>query len=239
MWERAISSIFGGRNIQLSHVGMVFEPTAEALVRWRKWLWHVARDQWLVWMPGCLVGVGLPAMMSLMFLPRGFFLNDPWKTAVITADGVLENVGPQWGNTFWVATLLCAFLVLATGLAPGADVFLRRWVDVMWIANRNVRSFDPKSIRYVYFGVLAIYIFFGVIMLSLERPTTLLFLGTLIMNFALAFTCLHTLTVNLTLLPRPLRPSWFCCIGLFLSGLFFLTVATISTWVTLKEKGII
>ena len=233
----AIPSIFGGRHIQLSHVGMVFEPTAEALVRWRRWFWHVARDQWAVWMPACLVGVGLPAMMSLMFLDRGFFLDDPWQTAVITADGVRQSFGIPWGQTFWVLTLLCAFLVLATGIAPGVDGFLRRWVDVIWIASRRVRSFDPKSIRYVYFGVLAVYIIFGLIMLCLEPPTTLLFISTLMMNFALGFTCLHTLAVNLILLPRPLRPGWFCRISLFFTGLFFLSVATISTWTTLQARG--
>ena len=176
-------------------------------------------------------------MMSLMFLPRGFFLDDAWQTAVITADGVRESAGPTWGPLFWVLSLLCAFLVLATSLAPGADGFLRRWVDVIWIASRRVRKLDPKSVRYVYFGGLAIYITFGIIMLSREPPTTLLFIGTLIMNFALGFSCLHTLAVNLILLPPPLRPGWFCRISLLLAGLFFLAVATISTWATLQAKG--
>ena len=96
---------------------------------------------------------------------------------------------------------------------------------------------DPKSIRYLYFGVLTLYTVFGVIMLTREKPTTLLFWGTLIMNFALGFSCWHTLAVNMVLLPRPLRPGWFCRIGLFVAGLFFLTVATISTWSTLKTRG--
>jgi len=235
----AIPSIIGGRNVSLSHVGMVFQPTAEALTRWRRWFWHVARDQWAVWMPGCIVGVGLPAMMSLMFLPRGFFLDDQWQTAVITADGVRESAGATWGQWLWILTLLCAFLVLATGLAPGVDGFLRRWVDVIWIASRSVRTLDPKAIRYLYFGVLSVYIVFGVIMLWPEPPTTLLFIGTLIMNFALGFSCLHTLAVNLILLPRPLRPGWFCRISLLMAGLFFLTVATIATWTTLRAKGIV
>ena len=235
----AIPSIVGGRNIQLSHVGMVFEPTKDALVRWKRWFWIVARDQWAIWMPGCIVGVGLPAMMSLMFLPRGFFLNDAWRTAVITADGLREAAGATWGPAFWTASLVCAFLVLFTGAAPGVDGFLRRWVDIIWIANPVARSLNPKAIRYLYFGVLLVYTVFGVIMLCLEKPTTLLFIGTLIMNFALGFSCWHTLVVNMVLLPRPLRPGWFCRIALFCAGLFFLTVATISTWSTLRAKGLI
>jgi hypothetical protein len=98
---------------------------------------------------------------------------------------------------------------------------------------------DPKSIRYVYFGILSLYTVFGITMLCLEPPVTLLFIGTLIMNFALGSTCLHTLVVNTVLLPRPLRPGWFCRISLFMAGLFFLAVATISTWTTLQARGII
>ena len=233
----AIPSIIGGRNIQLSHVGMVFEPTEAALVRWRKWFWHVARDQWLVWMPGCLVGVGLPAMMSLMFLPRGFYLDDAWQTAVITADGVRDSFGAEWGGFFWTLTILCSFLVLATGIAPGVDGLLRRWVDVYWIASRRARNFNPGSIRYVYFAVLIVYAVLGVIFLCFEKPTTLLFIGTLIMNFAFCFTCLHTLVVNTTLLPKSLRPGWFCRVALLITAVFFLTVATIATITSLQAMG--
>ncbi|MAV38589.1 MAG: hypothetical protein CMJ59_24390 [Planctomycetaceae bacterium] len=233
----AIPSIIGGRNIQLSHVGAVFEPTAEALGRWRRWFWHVARDQWTIWMPGCFVGVGLPAMMSVMFLPRGFFVDDTWQTAVFTANGLRDSIGPEWGNLFWMMSLFCAFIVLATGVTPGADGFLRRWVDVIWIASPRARRLDPKSIRYVYFGVLTVYATFGVIMLARETPTTLLFISALLSNFALGFTCLHTLAVNLILLPRELRPGWFCRVALLLAGLFFLFVATIATWTTLQARG--
>ena len=69
-------------------------------------------------MPSCFVGIALPAMLSLMFLPRGFFLDDQWQTALITANGVRDGVGPEWGNLFWIFTLLCVFLVLGSGVTP-------------------------------------------------------------------------------------------------------------------------
>ncbi len=56
------------------------------------------------------------------------------------------------------------------------------------------------------------------------------------MNFALGFSCWHTLAINLTLLPSALRPGWFVRIAMALSGLFFLTLATITT---LTALGII
>ena len=122
---------------------------------------------------------------------------------------------------------------------PGPGQRSRRWVDVFWIASRSARNFDPKSIRYVYFSALAVYAVLGIIMLSLEQPVTLLFIATLIMNFALGFSCLHTLAVNLLLLPVPLRPGWMSRMGLLLAGLFFLAVALLSTVTTLHQKGII
>ncbi len=225
----AIPSLVGGRRVQLSHVGMVFEPDNESMTKWRGWFRHLVRDQLAVWMPGCFVGVALPAMLSLMFLPRGFQDDDKWRTATVTADGVYESVGPVWGPVFWVLVLLCGFLVLGPSVTPATDTFLRRWVDVFWIASRRAHSLDPSAIRYVYFVVLAVYAGFGVTMLCLEKPQTLLFIATLLMNFALGASCLHTLYVNLTLLPRELRPGWINRIGLALSGIFFLFFAVLTT----------
>ncbi len=150
-----------------------------------------------------------------------------------------DGFGAEWGHLFWILTLLCAFLVLGSGVTPGTDGFLRRWVDVFWIASRTARSFDPRSIRYVYFSALAVFAVLGIILLLLEPPVTLLFIATLLMNFALGFSCLHTLAVNLVLLPAQLRPGWISRIGLFLTGLFFLAVALLSTVMTLSQKGII
>ncbi|MEZ6047123.1 MAG: Nramp family divalent metal transporter [Planctomycetaceae bacterium] len=67
----AIPSIVGGQNIQLSHVGVVFEPNAESLPRWKRWYKHIVRDQLVVWMPACFFGLALPSMLSVEFPDRG------------------------------------------------------------------------------------------------------------------------------------------------------------------------
>jgi len=66
-------------------------------------------------------------------------------------------------------------------------------------------------------------------MLSLKQPTELLVIATLIYNFALGFSCWHTLAVNGTLLPKELRPGWPLRVALFLAGAFFWMIATLST----------
>ncbi|MGE3999292.1 MAG: Nramp family divalent metal transporter, partial [Planctomycetaceae bacterium] len=229
----AIPSMIGGSSIQLSHVGSVFQITKESLRRWHRWYRHVLRDQLVVWMPACFVGLALPSMLSAQFLQRGTQVSDKWVAATMTADGVAEAVGPRLGSYFWFMTLFCGFLVLAPSMATSVDGVIRRWVDVFWTSSRRLREVDPKNIRYVYFGVLSVYAVFGIAMLSMNEPQTLLTIATTIYNFALGFSCWHTLALNLTLLPRELRPNWFVRVALFLAGLFFWVIATLSALTTL------
>jgi len=237
----AIGSVVGGHHLQLSHVGTVFIPNEsdESMPRWKRWYKHVVRDQLVVWMPACFLGLALPSMLSVQFLARGTEVEDRWTAAAMTADAVSDAVGrtvSSLGPAFWFMTLFCGFLVLAPSMATSADGFIRRWVDVFWTSSKKLHKVDPKNIRFVYFGVLVVYVAFGMTMLSLEKPSTLLTIATTIFNFALGISCWHTLAVNTLLLPKPLRPNWFVRISLFLAGLFFLTIATVSA---LQKFGMI
>jgi hypothetical protein len=53
--------------------------------------------------------------------------------------------------------------------------------------------------------------------------------ATLGFNFALGFSCFHTLVVNAFLLPRELRPGIFPRLMLVLGGLFFLALGVLTT----------
>jgi hypothetical protein len=233
----AIPSMVGGRHIELSHVGMVFRVTAESLQRWRRWVWHVVRDQLVIWMPACLLGMALPSMLSVQFLRRGTEVSD-WYAAGMTADGVSHTVADSWGilagSAMWYMTLLCGFLVLGPGMTASADGTIRRWVDVIWTSSRRLRALDPKHIRIVYFSVLMGFMGIGLVLLSMGKPLGLLKVATLIMNFALGFSCFHTLVVNVSLLPKELRPGWFARFGLLASGVFFSTLATITIVETVR-----
>ncbi|MBI2824742.1 MAG: Nramp family divalent metal transporter [Planctomycetia bacterium] len=226
----AIPSVFGGQNIALSHVGMVFDVNAESLPRWHRWYRHLMRDQLVLWMPACFIGLALPSIMSVQFLPRGT-TADEWAAAGMTADGAASHIGAQWGSSwgtlFWYLTLFSGFMVLAPTMASTIDGIVRRWVDVFWTSSARLRTWEPHHIRNLYFYVLAGYTVFGLTMLAVGKPLTLLKIGTNIMNFALGFSCWHTLVLNHVLLPRELRPNWFMRIALFLAGLFFLVLATI------------
>jgi hypothetical protein len=234
----AIPSMIGGQHLELSHVGKVFLVSQEAVSRWHRWVKHVVRDQVVIWMPACFLGVALPSMLSIQFLPRGTTAKD-WGAAAMTADGVSQHVAeatmPWLGSVAWYATILCGFMVLGPSVASTADGVIRRWVDVFWTSSPRLQAMDPKKIRYVFFWAVVAYAIFGVIALSLGKPLQLLKISANIMNFALGFSCWHTLAVNLLLLPKELRPNWFMRIGLFFAGLFFIALATITAVHELRQ----
>ena len=225
----AIPSVFGGHGLSLSHVGRVFEVNQKSLPRWRRWYRHVMRDQLVVWMPACFIGLALPAMLSVQFLPFGT-QSDDWGMAVMTAGGVQQSVtrssGAALGNFCWFMTIFCGFLVLAPTLCQTADGVIRRWVDVFWTSSARMRRMKDEAVKSVYFKVLVGYALFGLVMLSLP-PGMLITYATMFYNIALGVSCWHTLGINLTLLPPALRPNWFVRIALSLTGLFFFGLGVI------------
>jgi hypothetical protein len=231
----AIPSVVGGHQLKLSHVGKVFEVTAENVRRFKGWYRHVLRDQLVVWAPACFLGVALPSMLSVQFLKRGTEASN-WATAAMTADGLAAAAGPAFGPICWFMTLFCGFLVLAPSNSTTADGFLRRWVDVLWTGSAAMRRLDSYKIRYVYFFFLCVYVTFGMIALSLSEPRQLILWATAVYNYALGISCWHTLAVNLTLLPPELRPRWLARVGLVLAGTFFTALAVVTT---LKTLGVI
>jgi hypothetical protein len=231
----AIPSVIGGQSLQLAHVGMVFLISSESVRRFRSWYRHVLRDQLVVWMPACFLGLALPSMLSIQFLKRGTEVPES-AVAAMTAEGVARAVGPTWGPLFWYLTISCGVLVLAPSAVTTADGVLRRWVDVFWTASPRLRRLEPHRIRLVYFGTLVAYAMFGLVALWWGRPGKLLLWATTIYNFALGFSCWHVLATNLTLLPREIRPNYFIRIGLTLAGAFFLALGVV---VTLQNFGYI
>jgi hypothetical protein len=224
----AIPSVVGGHQLKLSHVGKVFEVTAENVQRFRGWYRHVLRDQLVIWVPACFLGVAMPSMLSVQFLKRGTEATG-WATAAMTADGLAAAAGPRFGPLCWFMTLFCGFLVLGPSISTLTDGFLRRWVDVFWTGNARMRALDPGMIKYVYFSFLCAYVVFGLTALSLSEPRQLILWATTLYNYALGVSCWHTLAVNSILLPRELRPGWGIRILLVVTGLYFTALAVITT----------
>ncbi len=229
----AIPSAIGGRTIRLSHTGKVFEPAGENLTRWRGWLRHIRRDQLLLWAPGCVLGMALPAMFSYEFI-RGVSDVSGHAVAALSA----EAIAARHGRIFWFLTLLCGFLIMAPTQVSQLDNICRRWTDVLWTGWGRLRRLEGHKVKYVYYTILALYGAWGLVALRLTpSPLVLAIASGVMMNFALGFSALHTLYVNLRLLPGPLRPGWWMRAGLVACALFYLGISSIAfrqQWPNLK-----
>ncbi|WP_437188460.1 Nramp family divalent metal transporter [Planctomicrobium sp. SH668] len=233
----AIPSIVGGQSITLSHVGKVFPVNEESLKRWKGWMSVLNRDQFFVWLPACFMGIALPSMLSIQFLERGVSVDDKWRAAALTADGVAAAVGGSWTTLFWNLTLFCGFLVLITSCITTMDGALRRWVDVAWTSSPLVRKMNVAWIGRFYFGALCLYGGIGLVLLNLAQPQSLLLYTTTFYNFALGISCFHVIVINHTLLPREIRPGWGKTALLFLAGLFYTVIAVIATLLAFNVIG--
>jgi len=235
----AIPSAFGGHSVKLSHMGMVFPINKDSIARFRAWYRHVLRDQLIVWMPACFIGLALPSMLSVQFLDRGLEAST-WTAAGMTAEGVEKAVapayGPTMGATFWFLTLFCGFIILALSNTSTADGYFRRWVDVVWTGLPALRNWDPRRAGQIYFGFLCVYVVGGLMMLTLVNGNNIMPIATTIYNCALGFSCFHVLYLNLALLPRELRPTWKVRIMMTLAGLFFMCVSTAQVVGMIAEK---
>lgn len=231
----AIPSLVGGIDVQLSHVGKVFLVSKQALERWKGWYRHILRDQLMVWMPACFIGLGLPSLLSVEFLQRGADLPNSWATAGMTAAKVQERVGGQLGNVSWYMIVFCGVLVLVPTVTGTADGFIRRWVDVFWSASARLRKLGPEKIKQVYVCALLFYVSTGVVFLLIGNPIMLIKVATAILNIALGASCWHVVAVNSILLPKEIRPNYFIRAGLIAAGIFFWSMAIPSICMTYKE----
>jgi hypothetical protein len=141
----AIPSAIGGRTIQLSHTGKIFDLTPQNLATWRRWLGVIHRDQFALWLPGCILGMALPAMFSYEYLRGGVANIDGNAVAAMTADALAQRHGP----VFWFLTLLCGFLIMAPTQVSQLDQIARRWTDVLWIGSQRLHGVEDHKVKLV------------------------------------------------------------------------------------------
>ena len=87
----------------------------------------------------------------------------------------------------------------------------------------------------MYFAFLCGYCCIGLGILIWVPQGLIMKVATNIYNYALGISCLHVLYVNLTLLPRELKPNGFIRGALVFSAVFFIGLAYITTLTLLPE----
>jgi hypothetical protein len=231
----AIPSAVGGRHVSLSHIGKVFVIDEGNLRKWKGWWKYILTDQYFIWLPGCVMGMALPALLSIEFASSSpMFGHDVlYAQSLISADGIRNAPGlaDSTRQTLWMATLFVGLMVFLPSQMAIVDDFARRWTDIIWSSVPRIRNrlLSHQASR-IYYTILACYITWSFISATIflmfgDAPKLMVLVIANLNNVALGVTSFHVLWINLTLLPKPLRPRWYSQLGILLCGIFYCGMA--------------
>ena len=220
-----IPAAVGGKKVNLAHTGFIFVPTPEAMARWRGW-WRIVRaDQWGVFFVGALLGMVLPALLYVTFLPGGTDIRGLGIAATL-AQSVRGTAGPALGFT---VAFMGAWILFKTQLDI-IEGMTRAITDILWTGSSRVRAWRGGDVRQIYYSVLGAIVLWGIIGLRLAQPIVLLQLGANMAGIVFIIGSLHILWVNTTLLAPELRPPLWRRAALVAMALFYGTF--VSLWLS-------
>ena len=230
MGQRAgyIPGAVGGHTVNLAHSGFIFAPDEGAMRRWWGW-WRVVRaDQWGVFFTGAILGMVLPALLYVTFIPRGSDIQGLGISAAL-ASSVGARAGAVLGG---VIAFLGAWILFKTQL-DNLEGMVRAITDILWTGSSRVRAWRNGDVRAVYYSVLATVVVWGIVALRLAQPIVLLKLGANVAGFVFIVASLHLLYINTRLLPPHVRPPMWrraALVGMSLFYGFFVTFSLRSLW---------
>ncbi|HYU18016.1 MAG TPA: Nramp family divalent metal transporter [Chloroflexota bacterium] len=226
-----IPAVVGGHRVELAATGKVFEPTPENVSTFRQWWRYIRFDQGWVWTVGCFLGMGLPALLTVQFIPPGTQIGG-MAVAVRQAEGIsnafggLANVS---GSLLWYLTLLTGFWILYSTQLGIMDLLPRTVTDILWTSNPGVRSWSNGDVRKVYYSILVVFVVWGCIAINLAQPFILILLGAFTAGLMMSIYGIHVSIVNRKFLPPEVQaPLWRDLTLWVFSGFFgFFTTVTI------------
>ena len=197
-----IPAAVGGQHVNLAHTGYLVTPTPENLKRWRGW-WRIVRaDQWGVFCVGAAVGMMLPALLYVTYLPAGTNIQGLGISAALAS-----SLGAREGAALGVVLgILGAWLLFKTQLDL-TEALVRAITDILWTGSRRVRSWRGGDVRAVYYTVLAIAAAWGIFALRLAQPIILLQIAANVAGVVFVIASWHLLYINTRYLPEAIRPS--------------------------------
>lgn len=224
-----IPAMIGGHKVNLSRVGNTFLLTPENLDRFNTWMKYAKFEQYLVFGVGCLLGMALPALMTVQFVPAGTDISGGWAAAVHQANGIAQ----VFGSMAWFLTLLNGFWILFSTQLGIIDSFARTFTDIAWTASPAVRRIAGEDVRKVYYTCLVAYALFGMWAINQAQPFTLIVIGAFIAGFNFVVLGTHTIVVHKKFLPAELRmPRWrtFVILAMVIMFAFFTFLGIQSKW---------
>jgi hypothetical protein len=194
----------------------VFPPGAQATERWQGW-WRIVRvDQCGIFAVGSLLGMLLPALLYVTFLPRGTDIQGLGISAAL-ARAVSERQGALLAG---VIAFLGAWVLFKTQL-DNFEGMTRAMTDILWTGSPLVRRVKDGDVRRVYYTIMAVLTVWGVIALQLAQPIVLLKISANVAGVIFIIASLHLLYVNTRLLPPHVRPPTWRRVALVAMALFY------------------
>lgn len=218
----------GGEKQALAHSGFIFRDTPEERGKWRGWWRVVYADQWGVFFFGAMLGMILPAMLYVTFLPPGTDIRG-YGIAAALAEAMVERGTPLLGG---VVALIGAWILFKTQLDI-VEGMARSITDIIWTGSARVRAWRGGDVRVVYYTVLAALVLWGLVALRVAQPVFLLQLGANIAGVVFVIASLQLLYVNTRLLPVHCRPPLWRRLGLVAVALFY------GTFVVMWVRGML
>ena len=158
-----------GAKVELADSGFRFAPDDDAMRRWHGW-WRIVRvDQWVVFACGALLGMLLPALLYVTFLPRGADIQGLGISAAL-ASAVDARAGALIGGAI---AFLGAWILFKTQL-DNFEGMSRAITDMLWTSSPWARTWSGGDVRAVYYTIMAILAAWGVFALRLAQPIVLL-----------------------------------------------------------------
>ena len=220
-----IPAAVGGKKVALAHTGVTFKPDAASLERWRGW-WRIMRvDQWGVYFAGGVLGMMLPALLYVTFVPVGSDIRGLGIAAAL-AQAVATQKGAVFGG---IIAGLGVWLLFKTQLDI-LEGMTRAITDILWTGSGRIRSWRGGDVRVVYYSVLAAISIWGIIALKLTQPIVLLTLSANMAGIVFIISSIHLLYVNTRLLPVELRPPLWRRLAVVALTLFYGTFLAMWVW---------
>jgi len=218
-----IPGAVGGERVNLAHGGFRFTPDAASLQRWHGWWRILNADQWGVFFTGALLGMVLPAMLYVTFIPAGSDIRSLGISAALA-----QAVGVRAGPLLALGVAGLGAWLLFKSQLDLLEGMTRAVTDMLWTGSRRVRALRGGDVRTVYYSVLAVIVGWGVFALGLAAPVVLLQIGANIAGVTFVIASLHLLYINTRLLPPELRPSRWRRGALIATAIYYCFFAALS-----------
>ena len=196
--------------------------------RWRGWWRVVAVDQWGVFFTGAILGMMLPALLYVTFLPRGTDIQGLGISAALAS-----AVGAQAGATVAIVIAFLGAWILFKTQLDNFEGMVRAVTDILWTGSSRVRGWRGGDVRAVYYTVLAVLVAWGIFALRLAQPIVLLKIGANVAGAVFVIAAPHLLYVNTRILPAHVRPPMWRRVALVAMAFFyafFVTLSIASVW---------